>query len=248
MNRSITGRIATFNYSPTQLNKRNLLNEGVPESKIIVTGNTVIDALHMIIKKINSNESLKNEIKENLKKMGYDPERLNNNRKLVLITGHRRENFGDGFINICSAIKSLSENFPSVDFLYPMHLNPNVRKPIKEVFGDKQILNLFLIEPLNYMPFVYLMEKSTIILTDSGGIQEEAPGLGKPVLVMRDTTERPEALEAGTVKLVGTDNSRIFKEVTKLLTEQDYYNQISTAVNPYGDGKACQRIVEHLQI
>ena len=245
MNRLITSRIATYNFSPTQLNKQNLIDEGVSEDKIVITGNTVIDALHMVIKKIKTNESLSSDIKNKLNQLGYDVNRLVNNRKLVLITGHRRENFGSGFINICNAIKTLNEKYPLVDFLYPMHLNPNVRKPIQEVFDNTPPSNLFLIEPLDYLPFVYLMEKSSIILTDSGGIQEEAPGLAKPVLVMRDTTERPEALKAGTVKLVGTDSNRIVTEVSKLLDEEEYYKKLSTAINPYGDGKACNRIVSH---
>lgn len=244
MNRLITGRIATYNFAPTQLSKQNLLNEGINQSKIMVTGNTVIDALYMVVNKIKSNPQIAVQLTNSILKSGYDINRLNNNRKLVLITGHRRENFGDGFISMCSAIKSLTEKYPEVDFIYPMHLNPNVRKPIREVFGNENAIeNMFFIEPLEYLPFVFLMEKSDIVLTDSGGIQEEAPGLGKPVLVMRDTTERPEALEAGTVKLVGTDFNKIVTEVSALLDNQSYYETMSKAQNPYGDGKASERIV-----
>lgn len=246
MNRQITGRIAEYDFAPTPLSRANLLAEGVKEDKITVTGNTVIDALYWVVDKIKSTESLGNELKSLLKDAGYDTDRLNDGKKLVLITGHRRENFGDGFISMCKAIKTLTEKYPDVDFVYPMHLNPNVRKPIHEVFGEnlEGLGNMFFIEPLEYLSFVYLMEKSTIVLTDSGGIQEEAPGLGKPVLVMRDTTERPEALEAGTVKLVGTDYDMIVDEVSSLLDNQEYYDKMSKAVNPYGDGKACERIVE----
>ena len=246
MNRQITGRIATYHFAPTSLSKDNLLQEGVSEERIIVTGNTVIDALYMVVEKIKNDGILSCELEKVLKASGYDIGRLSDGRKLVLITGHRRENFGDGFISMCKAIKSLSEKYPEVDFVYPMHLNPNVRKPIYEVFGESQRANLFFIEPLEYLSFVYLMEKSAIVLTDSGGIQEEAPGLGKPVLVMRDTTERPEALEAGTVKLVGTDYDKIVTEVSGLLDNQEYYEKMSKAVNPYGDGKACSRIVKAL--
>lgn len=246
MNRQITGRIATYHFAPTSLSKDNLLQEGVSEERIIVTGNTVIDALYMVVEKIKNDGILSCELEKVLKASGYDIGRLSDGRKLVLITGHRRENFGDGFISMCKAIKSLSEKYPEVDFVYPMHLNPNVRKPIYEVFGESQRANLFFIEPLEYLSFVYLMEKSAIVLTDSGGIQEEAPGLGKPVLVMRDTTERPEALEAGTVKLVGTDYDKIVNEVSGLLDSQEYYEKMSKAINPYGDGKACSRIVKAL--
>ena len=241
VNRQITGRIA-----PTSLSKDNLLQEGISGEQIIVTGNTVIDALYMVVEKIKNDGILSCELEKVLKASGYDISRLSDGRKLVLITGHRRENFGDGFISMCKAIKSLSEKYPEVDFVYPMHLNPNVRKPIHEVFGESQRANLFFIEPLEYLSFVYLMEKSAIVLTDSGGIQEEAPGLGKPVLVMRDTTERPEALEAGTVKLVGTDYDKIVNEVSGLLDSQEYYEKMSKAINPYGDGKACSRIVKAL--
>ena len=245
MNRQITGRIATYHFAPTPLSRQNLLAESVKEEQIIVTGNTVIDALYMVVNKIKCDKSLDTELESLLKNAGYDVNRLANGKKLVLITGHRRENFGDGFINMCTAIKDLTRKYPDVDFVYPMHLNPNVRKPIHEVFGEdlSNLGNMFFIEPLEYLSFVYLMEKSTIVLTDSGGIQEEAPGLGKPVLVMRDTTERPEALEAGTVKLVGTNYERIVHEVSTLINEQDYYDQMSKAVNPYGDGLACGRII-----
>lgn len=245
MNRQITGRIATYNFSPTPLSKQNLLKEGIVENSIIVTGNTVIDALYMVVDKIKGSSSLNAELSDSLKNSGYDVARLSSGRKLVLITGHRRENFGDGFISMCTAIKDLTSKYPNVDFVYPMHLNPNVRKPIHEVFGENlsNLGNMFFIEPLEYLSFVYLMEKSTIVLTDSGGIQEEAPGLGKPVLVMRDTTERPEALDAGTVKLVGTDYDKIVDEVSRLIDDENYYNEMSHAVNPYGDGLACERIV-----
>ena len=246
MNRLITGRIATYHFSPTPLSRQNLLAEGIKEETITVTGNTVIDALYWVVEKIKNNKFLSVELGSFLKTAGYDVNRLNDNRRLVLITGHRRENFGDGFIHMCLAIKNLVEKYPQVDFVYPMHLNPNVRKPIHEVFGETTADNMFFIEPLEYLSFVYLMEKSTLVLTDSGGIQEEAPGLGKPVLVMRDTTERPEALEAGTVKLVGTDYNKIVSEVSALLDNQEYYDRMSKAVNPYGDGKACERIVQNL--
>lgn len=245
MNRQITGRIATYHFAPTSLSRQNLLEEGIREEKIIVTGNTVIDALYMVVDRIKNDKTLDFGLNCSLVKAGYDVGRLNGGKKLVLITGHRRENFGDGFISMCQAIKMLTEKYPDVDFVYPMHLNPNVRKPIHEVFGENLsgLGNMFFIEPLEYLSFVYLMEKSMIVLTDSGGIQEEAPGLGKPVLVMRDTTERPEALEAGTVKLVGTNFKKIVGEVSVLLEDQEYYDRMSKAVNPYGDGKACMRIV-----
>lgn len=248
INRQITGRIATFHFAPTPLSRQNLLSEGVKEEQITVTGNTVIDALYMVVDKIKRDKSLDTELESLLKNAGYDVNRLANGKKLVLITGHRRENFGDGFINMCTAIKDLTRKYPDVDFVYPMHLNPNVRKPIHEVFGEdlSNLGNMFFIEPLEYLSFVYLMEKSNIVLTDSGGIQEEAPGLGKPVLVMRDTTERPEALSAGTVRLVGTNHDRIVDQVSQLLTDEEYYNGMSQAVNPYGDGKACQRICDML--
>ena len=246
MNRQITGRIATCHFSPTPLSKQNLLNEGIEEKQILVTGNTVIDALYAVVRKIKDDPALETTLNNSLKSSGYDVDRLNNARRLVLITGHRRENFGEGFINMCTGIKTLTEKYPDVDFVYPMHLNQNVRKPIHEVFGEKQQKNMFFIEPLEYLPFVYLMEKSTLVLTDSGGIQEEAPGLGKPVLVMRDTTERPEAVDAGTVKLVGTDRNKIISEVSRLLDDKAYYEKMSKAINPYGDGMACERIVNHL--
>ena len=246
MNRQITGRIATYNFSPTPLSEKNLLEEKV-HGKIVVTGNTVIDALHMVVKKLKNDIALAKEQEEILAKAGYDVMRLKDGKKLVLITGHRRENFGEGFIRMVTAMKDLSEKYPDVDFVYPMHLNPNVRKPIHEVFGeDLTRPNFFFIEPLQYLEFVYLMEKSTIVLTDSGGIQEEAPGLGKPVLVMRDTTERPEALESGTVHLVGTDYDKIINEVSTLLEDDKAYEKMSKAVNPYGDGKACGRIVNYI--
>ena len=278
MNRQITGRIATYNFAPTPLSRQNLLEEKVSEQSISVTGNTVIDALYWVVDKIKRDEALSEELKNIIVAAGYNVERLSVNgqqstdkrsslaegksnrqrsRRLVLITGHRRENFGEGFIHMCTAIKDLTQKYPDVDFVYPMHLNPNVRKPIHKVFtgldslslgeGWGEASNMFFIEPLEYLSFVYLMEKSTIVLTDSGGIQEEAPGLGKPVLVMRDTTERPEALEAGTVKLVGTDYDKIVSEVSALLDNQDYYDAMSKAVNPYGDGLACGRIVESLK-
>ena len=249
MNRQITSRIAAYNFAPTELSKSNLLKEDINPDSITITGNTVIDALHQVVCKIKSDATLSNELKKILNKCGYDVERLANGKKLILITGHRRENFGDGFINICTAIKDLTQKYPDVDFVYPMHLNPNVRKPIHEVFGeDLSVLeNMFFIEPLEYLSFVYLMEKSTIVLTDSGGIQEEAPGLGKPVLVMRDTTERPEALDAGTVKLVGTNYDKIVLEVSSLLEDKKYYEAMSKAINPYGDGRACERIVETMK-
>lgn len=267
MNRQITGRIATYDFAPTPLSEKNLLEEKT-HGQIFVTGNTVIDALHMVVDKLKSDPELAKQQEDVLRAAGYDVTRLTNtnptnntnnscdssnscskNIKLVLITGHRRENFGEGFISMVTAMKDLSEKYPDVDFVYPMHLNPNVRKPIHEVFGEDLTVykNFFFIEPLQYLEFVYLMEKSTVVLTDSGGIQEEAPGLGKPVLVMRNTTERPEALDAGTVKLVGTDHDLIVNEVSRLLEDQDYYDQMSHAVNPYGDGLACGRIVEALK-
>ena len=248
MNRQITGRIAVFDFAPTALSRQNLISENVEDCKITVTGNTVIDALYWVVDKIKNDASLDAELEKQLAQAGYDVRRLRNGRKLVLITGHRRENFGDGFINICKAIKDLAAKYQDVDFVYPMHLNPNVRRPIHEVFGENlsDFGNMFFIEPLEYLSFVYLMEKSNIVLTDSGGIQEEAPGLGKPVLVMRDTTERPEALTAGTVKLVGTDYDKIVGEVSMLLDNAEAYDRMSRAVNPYGDGKACQRIAQVL--
>ena len=247
MNRQVTGRIAAYNFAPTVLSEKNLIEEKAM-GQIFVTGNTVIDALHIVVDKLKNNEVLAKEQDAILLKAGYDITRLEDGKKLVLITGHRRENFGEGFIRMVTAMKDLSEKYPNVDFVYPMHLNPNVRKPIHEVFGeDLTRPNFFFIEPLQYLEFVHLMSKATIVLTDSGGIQEEAPGLGKPVLVMRDTTERPEALEAGTVKLVGTDYDKIVSEVSALLDDQEYYDAMSKAVNPYGDGLACGRIVESLK-
>ena len=247
MNRQITGRIATYNFAPTELSKKNLEDEKA-QGEIFITGNTVIDALHMIVNRLGSNADLANAQKDVLKKAGYDIDRLNNGKRLVLITGHRRENFGEGLINMVSAMKELSEKYPEVDFVYPMHLNPNVRKPIHQVFGEDLTTyhNFFFIEPLQYLEFVFLMEKSSIVLTDSGGIQEEAPGLGKPVLVMRDTTERPEALKSGTVHLVGTNHDLIVQEVSTLLDDPLAYEEMSKAVNPYGDGKACERILKAL--
>ena len=249
MNRQITGRIATYHFAPTPLSRQNLLDEGIKEEAITVTGNTVIDALYMVVDQIKNDKTLDFGLTCSLIKAGYDVDRLNDGKKLVLITGHRRENFGDGFISMCQAIKTLSEKYPDVDFVYPMHLNPNVRKPIHEVFGEdlSNLKNMFFIEPLEYLSFVYLMEKSTIVLTDSGGIQEEAPGLGKPVLVMRNTTERPEALEAGTVKLVGTNSEKIIEEISRLLDDLENYEMMSKAINPYGDGKACERIIRRVR-
>ena len=248
MNRQITGRIASWHFAPTPLSRSNLTAEAVPEERILVTGNTVIDALHIVVDRIRNDSGLADGLKESIRLAGYDTKRTDAGRRLVLITGHRRENFGEGFLNICRAIKALSEKYPEVDFVYPMHLNPNVRRPIHEVFGQELsgLGNMFFIEPLEYLSFVFLMEKSYIVLTDSGGIQEEAPGLGKPVLVMRDTTERPEALEAGTVRLVGTDCGRIVSEISSLMDSPDAYTRMSRAVNPYGDGRACPRIVEFI--
>lgn len=249
MNRQITGRIAAYNFAPTALSRDNLLKEGMSDDKITVTGNTVIDALYWVVDKMKRDRNLGEDLKSMLKESGYDVDRLKDGRRLVLITGHRRENFGDGFLSMCRAIKWLIEKYPEVDFVYPMHLNPNVRKPIHEVFGENlsDLGNMFFIEPLEYLSFVFLMEKAAIVLTDSGGIQEEAPGLGKPVLVMRDTTERPEALDAGTVKLVGTDYWKIVDAVSVLLEDENEYAKMSQAVNPYGDGLACQRIVDSLR-
>ena len=248
MNRQITGRIASWHFAPTPLSRSNLTAEAVPEERILVTGNTVIDALHIVVDRIRNYSGLADGLKESLRLAGYDTERTDAGRRLVLITGHRRENFGEGFLNICRAIKALSEKYPEVDFVYPMHLNPNVRRPIHEVFGQELsgLGNMFFIEPLEYLSFVFLMEKSFIVLTDSGGIQEEAPGLGKPVLVMRDTTERPEAVDAGTVRLVGTDYGTIVNGVSALLDDTEEYDKMSQAVNPYGDGRACPRIVEFI--
>ena len=250
MNRQITSRIATYNFSPTSLSKQNLLAENIQDKSIVVTGNTVIDALYMVVDKIKNDKQLDTFLANSLLSAGYDINRLQSDKKLVLITGHRRENFGVGFIEICKAIKVLTDKYQDVDFVYPMHLNPNVREPIHQVFGKdlSNFKNIFFIEPLEYLSFVYLMEKSNIILTDSGGIQEEAPGLGKPVLVMRDTTERPEALEAGTVKLVGTNSDKIIYEVSSLLDNQNYYDKMSKSINPYGDGNASNKIVQFLKL
>lgn len=248
MNRQLTGRIATLHFSPTPLSRANLLAEGVADDRIFVTGNTVIDALYSVVSKINGDEALRVQLTDQLKQSGYDIDRTESH-KMVLITGHRRENFGEGFLSMCRAIKTLAEKYPEVDFVYPMHLNPNVRRPIREVFGEDlgaALGNMFFIEPLEYLSFVLMMERSTIVLTDSGGIQEEAPGLGKPVLVMRDTTERPEALEAGTVRLVGSDYNKIVSEVSHLLDDPTHYAEMSQAVNPYGDGLASERIIRAL--
>ncbi len=247
MNRQITGRIAKYHFSPTPLARENLLRENVDPAKITVTGNTGIDALHFVANEIKQSQELRDSLEKVLLSVGYDTKRLASGKKLILITGHRRENFGDGFIHMCKAIKHLNKKYPDADFVYPMHLNPNVRRPIKEVFGDEKQENMFFIEPLDYLPFVYLMEKSHIVLTDSGGIQEEAPGLGKPVLVMRETTERPEAVTAGTVKLVGTNFDKIIAEVSRLMDDESEYEKMGKAVNPYGDGKACPRILEFLK-
>ncbi len=247
MNRQITSRIATYNFAPTPLSEQNLKEEKAM-GQIFVTGNTVIDALHLVVNKLNTDTQLNKQLDDVLLGSGYDVSRIKDGRRLVLITGHRRENFGEGFINMCNAIRDLKNKYSDVDFVYPMHLNPNVRKPIHEVFGEdlSNLGNMFFIEPLQYLEFVYLMEKSTIVLTDSGGIQEEAPGLGKPVLVMRDTTERPEALVSGTVRLVGTDYNKIMTEVSTLLENKEAYDKMSKAINPYGDGKACERIIKNL--
>lgn len=248
MNRQITSRIAAYNFAPTPLSRKNLLQENVCDETISVTGNTVIDALYMVVNKIKNDQVLGEQLANNILQAGYDVARLKGGKKMILITGHRRENFGDGFIHMCTAIKDLTQKYPDVDFIYPMHLNPNVRKPIHEVFGEdlSSFTNMFFIEPLEYLNFVYLMEKCTIVLTDSGGIQEEAPGLGKPVLVMRDTTERPEAVDAGTVKLVGTNYQMIISNVCELLDNQKHYDAMSKAINPYGDGHACERIVKNI--
>ena len=265
MNRQLTGRIATYHFAPTPLSRQNLLDEGVDDGKITVTGNTVIDALHIVVQKLKADSKLRRQVAATLLGSGYDIARLNErvnskssnskSRRLVLITGHRRENFGEGFIRMVTAMKDLALKYPDVDFVYPMHLNPNVRKPIAQVFSqssnrkivNSKFPNFFFIEPLEYLEFVYLMERSTIVLTDSGGIQEEAPSLGKPVLVMRDTTERPEAVTAGTVKLVGTDYDAIVQNASQLLDDQQAYNAMSHAVNPYGDGLASKRIAEKLK-
>lgn len=247
MNRQITGRLATVHFSPTETSRGNLLKENVSPEAIHVTGNTVIDALHSVSSKIDADEELQSMLADTLREAGYDVSRLDNGRRLVLITGHRRENFGDGFRNICKAIKDLAAAYPDADFVYPMHLNPNVRKPIEEAFGGTIHPNVFFIEPLEYLPFVFMMKKAYLILTDSGGIQEEAPSLGKPVLVMREVTERPEALEAGTIRLVGTDRDKIVTEAARFMDDAEYYHANSLRANPYGDGKACIRIAEALE-
>lgn len=249
MNRQITSRIASWHFAPTEESRSNLLAEGISEESVIVTGNTVIDALQQVVHRIDSDWTMNEALRQTLADSGYDVSRISDGKRLVLVTGHRRENFGDGFMNICHALKDLAQKYPSVDFVYPMHLNPNVRKPIAEVFpeGESEYDNIFFIEPLEYLSFVYLMKLSSVVLTDSGGIQEEAPGLGKPVLVMRDVTERPEALAAGTVKLVGTSRDDIVAELSRLLEDTSAYERMSNAVNPYGDGKACTRIVDRLR-
>ena len=246
MNRQVTGRITTHHFAPTPLAKQNLLRENVAENQIIVTGNTVIDALHIVTKRLAEDAELQQSVRGELAEFGYDVNRLDKGRKLLLITGHRRENFGEGFLNICHAIKNLAERYPDTDFVYPVHLNPNVRKPVFEILGGGAEMSIFLIEPLQCWPFVYMMERSYLILTDSGGVQEEAPGLGKPVLVMRNTTERPEAVEAGTVLLVGTDRAKIEQGVIDLMEKPEVYRKMSEAVNPYGDGLACSRISDYL--
>ena len=247
MNRQITGRISTLHFSPTNVSRQNLLNEATKDENIVVTGNTVIDALHMVVNKIKSDSSLEAQLIAKIGEMGYDVNRLNGGRRLVLITGHRRENFGDGFLNICNALKDLAQKYPDIDFLYPMHLNPNVRKPIKEVFADMENDNMFFIEPAEYLYFVYLMTRSYLILTDSGGIQEEAPSLGKPVLVMREVTERPEALDAGTIRLVGTNRQLIVDEASKFIDDAEYYAANEKIANPYGDGTACVKILDAIE-
>ncbi len=247
MNRAITGRLATFHFAPTTLSKNNLLHENVAPEKICITGNTVIDTLHYALEKLNGSVTLRKSIEQEILSAGYDTARLSAEKKMILITGHRRENFGEGFMEISLAIKELNSRYPDVDFIYPMHLNPNVRKPIAEIFGSTPPENMFFIEPLDYLPFVFMMKKSYLVLTDSGGIQEEAPGLGKPVLVMRDTTERPEAIDAGTVKLVGASYDNICRETSILLDNAKAYNAMSNAVNPYGDGSAGRRIADYLK-
>ena len=249
LNRQITARIATYHFAPTELSRENLRHENIQDTHILITGNTVIDTLRIVTNKIRLDKALSETIRKEIKLAGYDTERLRNDKKLVLITGHRRENFGNGFINICHAIRDLAKKYPDVDFVYPMHLNPNVRRPIHDVFGENLSVleNIFFIEPLEYLSFVYLMEKSYIILTDSGGIQEEAPSFGIPVLVMRNTTERPEALNAGTVKLVATDYDKIITGVSLLIEDEEKYKDMSMAINPYGDGNACKRIINFIK-
>lgn len=247
MNRRLTTRLATYNFAPTDTARDNLLKENVPAESIVVTGNTVIDALKTVVSKINNDLDLQNQLQEDIKGFGYDSSRIEQGRRMVLITGHRRENFGKGFLNICRSIQELATKYPDIDFVYPMHLNPNVRRPIAQMFDGKDFSNVFFIEPLDYLPFVYLMEKSYLIITDSGGIQEEAPSLGKPVLVMRAVTERPEALEAGTIRLVGTDTAKIVDEASKFIDDSNYYLNNSLIANPYGDGQACSRIIKYLK-
>lgn len=246
MNRRLTTRLATFNFAPTSCSRDNLLAENVASDSIAVTGNTVIDALHSVVKRIADDPALTEELHRQVADSGYDTSRLSSGRRMVLITGHRRENFGEGFLNICRAIQDLATRYPDVDFVYPMHLNPNVRRPISEMFAGRDFPNVFFIEPLEYLPFVYMMERSYLIVTDSGGIQEEAPSLGKPVLVMRSVTERPEALEAGTIRLVGTDRDKIVSEASRFLDDEEYYKSNSLIANPYGDGHACERIADFL--
>lgn len=246
MNRQITGRIATLHFSPTTLSRDNLTRENIDDNNIVVTGNTVIDALNMVLGKIKDDAELTKRVRQELKEAGYDPSRLENDRKMVLITGHRRENFGEGFRNICLALKELADKYPDVDFVYPMHLNPNVRQPISDIFAGIPYSNMFFIEPLDYLPFVYMMQLSYLIITDSGGIQEEAPSLGKPVVVMREVTERPEALEAGTIRLVGTDRELIVNQVSEYIDDKDIYDQHKKISNPYGDGNACMRIADFI--
>ncbi len=246
MNRRLTTRLATLNFAPTSLSRDNLLSENVDSGSIAVTGNTVIDALHSVVARIADDKALAEELRAQLAAQGYDTDRLDGGRRMVLITGHRRENFGEGFHNICLAIQDLAARYPDVDFVYPMHLNPNVRRPIAEMFAGHEYPNVFFIEPLEYLPFVYMMERSYLIITDSGGIQEEAPSLGKPVLVMRTVTERPEALEAGTIRLVGTDRAKIVNEASRFLDDEEYYKANSLIANPYGDGSACRRIADFI--
>lgn len=246
MNRQITGRLASLHFSPTSLSRENLMKENIDGKNIVVTGNTVIDALNMVLDKINNDKKLTQSIRLQLQEAGYDPSRLDEGKKMVLITGHRRENFGNGFKNICLALKDLAEKYPDVDFVYPMHLNPNVRRPISEIFAGVNHSNMFFIEPLDYLPFVYMMQLSYLIITDSGGIQEEAPSLGKPVVVMREVTERPEALEAGTIRLVGTDRRLIVDQVSNYIDDREYYNKHEKISNPYGDGHACARIADYI--
>lgn len=247
MNRRLTGRLATFHFSPTSTSRANLLAEGVADDVIAVTGNTVIDALHMVTSRLETNRELCAGVEDTLIGAGYDPARLaGGRRRMVLITGHRRENFGDGMLNVCQAILDLATAYPEVDFVYPMHMNPNVRRPIAEMFADSTLTNVFFVEPLEYLPFVYMMKRAHLIVTDSGGIQEEAPSLGKPVLVMRAVTERPEALEAGTIRLVGTDRDKIVGEASRFLDDDAYYAANSNIANPYGDGHACDRIIDFI--